>query len=369
MEGFDKEWVVSGVNDRTAKYTNLDPGDYILKVQVANSSGVWSTQDSKLQITIPIPFWQKTWFYIITIIFIVGIVYGVVKFRIYKLKRDRKRLQEKVFERTKIIQNQNEELERHRSHLEELVQTRTKELVAAKEKAEESNRLKTAFLQNMSHEIRTPMNGILGFTNLLSEPNLSPIETQRYIHVINKSGERLMNTINDIVDISVIEAKQVSLNFESFELGSVLYDMIDFFEMKVEEKGLKLLLDCDAALLQKKVIADKTKLNSILSNLIKNAIKFTHKGEVTIGVEEQESQLQFIIKDTGIGIPDNRKKAIFNRFEKADIEDEKVYEGSGLGLAIAKAFVEILGGKIWLESKVNKGSTFYFTIPINNKMS
>ncbi len=243
------------------------------------------------------------------------------------------------------------------------------QLIAAKEKAEESDRLKSAFLANMSHEIRTPMNGIIGFTNLLKKPGLSGKEQEKFINIIEKSGDRMLNTINDIIDISKIEAGQVDVVISDINLNNKIEELYDFFLPEANKNGIE--LSVINKLPNRKVIikSDKEKLDSILTNLIKNAIKFTHNGSIELCCLMNEAgELQFHVKDTGIGIPKERQKAIFSRFEQADIEDKQAYEGSGLGLAISKAYVEMLGGKIWLvsnpdSSKGEVGSQFYFTIP------
>nr|WP_320023123.1 PAS domain S-box protein [uncultured Draconibacterium sp.] len=245
--------------------------------------------------------------------------------------------------------------------------TRENELIKAKEKAEESDRLKSAFLANMSHEIRTPMNGILGFASLLRSPNLNNAEQDKYINIIEASGARMLNTINDIIDISKIESGQVELSESEIDLNLVLCELFDFFLPETQKKNIELSFINRSLEKQFTIKTDKYKLNSILTNLIKNAIKYTHNGKIDFGYIQHEnndkSELEFFVTDTGIGIPANRQKAIFERFVQADIEDKQAYEGSGLGLAITKAYVEMLGGSIGVESKVGKGSKFYFTLP------
>lgn len=239
------------------------------------------------------------------------------------------------------------------------------ELIVAKEKAEESDRLKSAFLANMSHEIRTPMNGILGFTSLLLEPDLSDESKEEYIRLIHQSGERMLNTVNEIVEISKIESGTVVIHPSQVNISELVENIFNFFKPQAIKKGLdfKLINEIEEPGLQ--VETDRGKLESIVTNLVKNAIKFTEKGQIKVEVGIRNSTLEFCIRDTGIGIPKHRQAAVFNRFEQADIEDTRVFEGSGLGLAIAKSYVEMLGGKIWLESEVGAGSKFYFTIPLH----
>ena len=250
------------------------------------------------------------------------------------------------------------------------IKKRTEELYEAKVKAEESDLLKSAFLANMSHEIRTPMNGIIGFTSLLKEADLTSEEMHQYIDIINKSGERLLSTINDIIDISKIDSHQMQLSIEEISVNEIIYDLYNFFKIQCDANKVNLKLDITSNDLR--INSDRTKFNSILTNLIKNAVKFTDNGEITIGYKKESEHYLFYIKDTGIGIPKNRQKAIFNRFVQADIKDVNAFQGSGLGLSIAKAYVEMLEGKIWVESEINEGATFYFTVPlekvINNNL-
>ena len=253
--------------------------------------------------------------------------------------------------------------------LKKKIKKRTEELYEAKVKAEESDLLKSAFLANMSHEIRTPMNGIIGFTTLLKEADLTNEEMIHYIDIINKSGERLLNTINDIIDISKIDAHQMQISNEVISVNETLFDLYNFFKIQCDENKVNLKLDLDINSQETKIQTDKNKFNSILTNLIKNAVKYTEKGEITIGFKKKKDHYLFFVKDTGIGIPKERFSAIFERFVQADIEDKNAFQGSGLGLSIAKAYVEMLEGKIWVESDFETGSTFYFTIPLSKTIT
>jgi len=241
------------------------------------------------------------------------------------------------------------------------------ELIAAKEKAEESERLKSAFLANMSHEIRTPMNGILGFAGLLKEPNLSGDEMQEYIEIIEKSGVRMLNIIDQIVDISKIEAGLMEVHIGDTNINEQIEYIYKFFKAEVESKGMKLTYSVSFPEKELIISTDKEKIYAILINLVKNAIKYSFDGSIEFGysnlVINNRTFLQFFVKDTGIGIPKERQEAVFERFIQADIGDKRAYQGAGLGLSISKAYVKMLGGKIWVESTEGHGSVFYFTIP------
>ena len=244
------------------------------------------------------------------------------------------------------------------------------DLQKSKEKAEESDRLKSAFLANMSHEIRTPMNGILGFTNLLKDNNLSGEEQQEYIEIIEESGERMLNTIQDIIDISKIETNDVTLKYSDVNLNQQVHYLYDFFNLEAKKKGLHLSFKNGLTDLQATIKTDKQKITSIFTNLVKNAIKYTNEGGIEFGYHlksnKTKKELEIFVKDTGIGIAQNKQNSIFERFVQADIGDSRVYEGSGLGLSITKAYVEMLNGKIWVESEEGKGSQFYVSIPYDN---
>jgi len=238
---------------------------------------------------------------------------------------------------------------------------RMEDLHLAKERAEESDRLKSAFLANMSHEIRTPMNGILGFTELLNDPGLSNEEHDNYIQIIMKSGQRMLDTVNDIIEISKIETGLSEIMYSKIDIISETNDLYHFFLREAWKKHINLRFTTSLSHLLIKT--DRNKLISVLTNLIKNAIKFTAEGEISIRVSLQDQTVHFEVEDSGIGIQPDKLEAIFNRFEQGDLAMSRGYEGSGLGLAISKAYVELLGGNIHVESQVNHGSVFIVDIP------
>tara|TARA_B100000315_G_C14578599_1_gene589237 strand:- start:2233 stop:3306 length:1074 start_codon:yes stop_codon:yes gene_type:complete len=210
------------------------------------------------------------------------------------------------------------------------------------------------------------MNGILGFLGLLQEPDLTDAKKDNYIDIVNKGGERLLNTINDIIEISKIESDNIEIEKEDINIKNLLTDYYDFFLPQTKSKGLNFNL-VNANYLENVIVySDKNKLDSILTNLLKNAIKFTKTGKIEFGCEENNNVLKFFVKDTGMGINNDRLEAIFERFVQADINITKGFEGSGLGLAICSSYAKMLGGTIWVVSEENKGSTFYFTILKDN---
>ena len=239
-----------------------------------------------------------------------------------------------------------------------------KDLIKAKEKAEESDRLKTIFLANMSHEIRTPMNGILGFTELLKDPDLTGEKQKDFINTIEKSGQRLLNIINDIINISKVESNTTDVVISRTNINEQIDYLFKLFSPEADKKGLQLIHNA-LAIPDATLMTDMEKLYAILANLIKNAVKFTSKGSVAFGYEIIGDEIRFFVKDTGIGIRHDQLDVVFERFRQVSEGFARSFEGAGLGLSISKAYVEMLGGKIWVESELGTGSTFFFTLPYN----
>jgi len=279
-----------------------------------------------------------------------------------KIKSINENLEEKIKKRTELLETRNkilnEEIE-YRKRIED-------KLIEAKQQAEESDRLKSAFLTNLSHEIRTPMNGIIGFMDMINDPDISGEEQEHYVDIIKFCGNRLLKTINDIIEISRIEAGELSEVISEVNIDKIFKHLFD--ELIPEARTKNISLNFQETNDDYTIRTDTYKLENIMVNLISNAIKFTDAGSVEIGYDIISDKLRFYVKDTGKGIPQTRQKVIFDRFVQADMGLNRGYEGTGLGLSICKAYVELLGGKIWLESEENKGSVFYFTInydPIN----
>jgi len=242
-------------------------------------------------------------------------------------------------------------------------QLEKEELERAKSKAEESDRLKTAFLANMSHEIRTPMNSILGFAQLLNTSSVNEAERKEYTEIIEKSGKRMLGILNDLINISKIESGQMSTTLSLTNLNEQLTFVFNFFQLQAKEKNLELKVQLCPSAKNKILLTDGEKFYAILINLVKNAIKFTNRGTITFGYSESEPDCVFYVKDTGIGIPASKIDTIFERFVQIDSSYSSGYEGAGLGLSITKAYVELLGGRIWIESVEGEGSTFFFSLP------
>jgi signal transduction histidine kinase/ligand-binding sensor domain-containing protein/CheY-like chemotaxis protein len=351
LEGFDKEWNKVG-NRNEATYTNLNPGIYTFKVKASNNDGVWNTEGTSLKITIEPPFWKTKWFIGIELLVIIALIYLYIFFREKKLQTDKKVLQEKVEERTFQIEEQKAELEEHHNHLEQLIEYRTEELRKAKEKAEESDRLKSAFLANMSHEIRTPMNAIVGFSSLLNDPNLEAEERSEFIELINANSESLLVLIEDILDLSLIEANQIIVRNKIFDLNELLDGLQSSYTISNKKSEIKFRLNTDLF-----------RVKQILVNMLNNAYKYTSEGSIELGCTLENDNIVFYVKDTGIGITKEDALIVFDRFRKLEKNFTNTYRGVGLGLAISKRLTEILGGNIWVHSEPGKGSAFYLSFP------
>jgi len=291
----------------------------------------------------------------------------VENIEIQSLLAEKEKQREVLIQSLLEIQSQSEEIA---AHNEKLAQS-NKELKIAMERAEESDELKSIFLANISHEIRTPMNSMLGFVKLLKEPNLSLEEKSEFLIYIESSGIQLLNIFNDILNISKVELGKMEVSVNATDIN----DQIDFiysaFRSEANQKGIKLIFKKSLTAKWAYINTDREKLRAILTNLVNNALKFIVSGTIEFGYNLKcnrvHSELEFFVKDTGIGINKEQSEFIFNRFRQGSESLKRNYDGVGLGLSIAKAYVEMLGGKIWVESKEGNGSIFYFTLPYNTK--
>ena len=355
-------------NITTVRGVGLSAGAHVFEVRAMDRNGNIDRSPASWPFTVLLPWYLETYFIILLVFAICIIILSIgfaitrhrqveklVLIRTAELKKSKERAEKSELE----LQSMNEEYE---TINEELNQT-NEILYKAKEKAEESDRLKSAFLANMSHEIRTPMNGILGFADLLKKPNLSGEQQQKYIGIIEKGGARMLNIINDIISISKIESGQMEVNIQETNINEQIEYIYTFFKPEIEAKGIQFSFKNSLSSKEAILKTDRDKVYAILTNLVKNAIKYSEKGSIEVGYTKKDNYLEFYVKDTGIGIPNERQEAIFERFIQADIEDKNAYQGAGLGLAISKAYVEMMNGSIWVESEFGEGSTFYFTIP------
>ena len=403
LEGFEEEWNEVG-NKRTATYTNLNPGTYTFRVIGSNNDDIWNTEGVALKLIVKPPYY-KTWAF--RTVLVVLILLGFLTFyrlKLRSLEKHKRVLKKLVNERTsellevnsvlekrnrviqvqrekvmaqkenllktnrelkrnqKKVQEQNIELENHRHNLEELVKQRTSELEKARQKAEESDRLKTSFLSNMSHEIRTPLNAIVGFSSLLAEEDLSAEEKEEFLIQINANTDTLLILIDDILDLSKIEANQLALvktKIKLHEFVDELYKTMLIRKPPDIDFRINNTLENDALTF----VSDRIRLRQVLVNLLDNSFKFTNKGYIELGVTKYDNSINFYVEDTGIGMSEIVIEKIFERFYKMDTTAEKIYRGTGLGLTISKKLINLLGGKIKVLSKVGKGSRFDITLP------
>ena len=262
---------------------------------------------------------------------------------------------------------ENKKLTHQLQEQNEVLRELNSNLLKAKEKAEESDRLKTAFLENISHEIRTPMNGIVGFSDLLKDNSISEKEQAELIELLQINWSRMLNTINDIIEMSKIDTEQIEINYAECNLLALLNNIIARFKPEITAKGLDFIFRNKESLkLLSEFESDSEKIDTILTILMKNAIKFTHKGSIELGVNLRGEELILFVRDTGIGIHKDNQELIFEKFRQGDEHLSRSYEGMGLGLSIAKKYIEVLNGKIWVISASGVGSTFYISIPMRN---
>jgi signal transduction histidine kinase len=263
----------------------------------------------------------------------------------------------------KQLQNQNQILEQRVKERTSELEMQNIELIAAKEKAEASDRLKSSFISNISHEIRTPLNGILGFGQILSDVEIEAEERELYIKMLKSSSSRLINTITNFLDISLLTSGNQKVFRKEINASKLIQEVVKKYEDDCISKNNKLSVQAPPDDIEIKLVTDGEMVGKILNQLVDNAIKFTQKGNIQLGYQIIKDQIHFFVRDTGIGISAESQKLIFDNFVQEDNTVTRGYEGSGLGLSIAKKFVEFLDGQIWLESEKGKGSVFYFSLP------
>ncbi|MEI6669773.1 MAG: response regulator [Acidobacteriota bacterium] len=337
LEGVDKDWSAWSA-EAYRDYSNIREGTYRFRVRARNLYGTLSDETSygfRIQ-----PPWFRTWSaYAGYLVLLVAGVYGVVRWRLRALELDKRRLEAKIAERTE-------------------------DLLLERQRAEDATQAKSEFLSNMSHEIRTPMNAIIGMTHLTLETTLTARQ-RNYIGKVDAAAQNLLGIINDILDFSKIEAGKLRFERANFDLEDVMELLADLSAIKAQEKGLELLFDMGTDL-PTALVGDSLRLGQVLINLVNNAIKFTEKGEVAVGVHKADDvpggvRLRFDVRDTGIGLTEEHRTRLFSAFTQLDASTTRKYGGTGLGLIICKRLVEMMGGEIGVVSKPGAGSTFFFT--------
>lgn len=340
MEGFDDNWRYTNADRRFTTYTNLDPGRYRFRVKASNNDNVWNEEGLSLPITIMPPWWQTIWFRGLMSILLTGLVVGA-------------------------FIGQRKSAKRREQILETQVTERTNELEIAKEKAEAANRAKSTFLANMSHELRTPLNAILGFAQIMQQDSDLKPGTLGNLDIITRSGKNLLNLINDILEISKIEAGKVVLSPGPFNLLAMLSDLRLMFQLRAQEKRLSVEIVTDKQVPQY-IYADEGKLRQVLINLLANSVKFTNEGGILLQVSAdrvRDFRLIFEVTDTGVGIAEDEFGALFATFEQT-ASGLGSQNGTGLGLPISREYARLMGGDISVTSKLKEGSTFRLEVVV-----
>jgi signal transduction histidine kinase/ligand-binding sensor domain-containing protein/DNA-binding response OmpR family regulator len=339
LDGFDEDW--SPTHDqRSVTYSNLAPGSYVFRVQATLDGVSWTSKPEGFGFEIKKPYWQRWWF---VLAFALGWIGGVLAF----------------------LSHRTRSLRRRQLRLETVVAARTSDLIDAREEALQAARAKGQFLANMSHEIRTPMNGVLGFARLLSDTSLDE-EQKEFVEVIRSSGDSLLGIINDILDFSKMEAGKTLLDAAPFAVRGLSERVLNLMSATAVEKGIN-LMGVIAPDVPESLIGDEGKLQQILVNLLSNALKFTHTGEVVLEVQrvattETEATMWFAVRDSGIGIPADRLEGLFAPFIQADASTTREYGGTGLGLSICDRLCSLMGAELEVESTEGEGSTFHFEL-------
>ena len=362
LQGYSANWSDLSTR-RVVVYEKVGYGQYIFKLRAFNETDIATKEPVTFRIRIRKPVYLSAWFYLGLVTLFGFSLYKYIGIREKNMKTYQERLLKKIDDKTKEI-IVKEEIIKERKKIE-------KELIAAKEKAELSDKLKSSFLTNMSHEIRTPMNAIVGLSELLKDKAFSEDDKTDFINLIVSNSNSLLGLIDDILDISKIESNQLNIVMKNCEVYPVLNELYLRYnkEIKAKEKShLHFHLSVDADIKDLTFETDVIRLKQALSKLLDNAIKFTDSGHITLGASLEDKKIVFFVEDTGIGLSEDKKKIIFELFRKVEDNKLKLYRGTGLGLSLSQNLVKILGGEIKVESQLCKGSKFYFTLPLKKSL-
>lgn len=331
LEGFDDNWIVSE-NDNSATYTNLDPGNYIFKVKGSNNDGLWNAREFDVHIKVLPPFWASGWAYLIYLVLL-----SLFLFLVYSIHARRRELQ--------MEKEMNEQLV-------------------------SLDNLKKEFISNTTHELKTPLNGIIGIAEAVLENTRDSDAGSSYLksslNSIIYSGKRLSNLVNDILDFSKLSVGSLSVELEAVDIREVSEEVLQIVMPQLEGRPITIINNIPQDLVNGR--ADKVRVYQILLNLMSNALKFTDSGEIELSAVVESPEILITVKDTGLGISDDKKELIFNMFQQADGSSTRSYEGIGLGLTIAHQVVKLLGGRMYVVSEEGEGAAFTFSLPIDDEV-